>query len=191
MHLNGQISFLLIATMLFLSSPATAEDQPLPANLLVALLFKSLGFDKSIAARGADGFIVGIACKAGDAAELTKAREIAALVPEAVGKLVKDAGTKVEIVELKDAQDVAPLNQKFDVVYLATGKVEIAKAVIAFSRANGVLVLTGDPEYVRLGAALGAVLRDQRPKLFVNLEGARAQGSDFDFRLVKLAEVVK
>jgi hypothetical protein len=54
-----------------------------------------------------------------------------------------------------------------------------------------VLLITGESQQVRAGAAVGAVLSDEKPKILLNLNAAAAQGARFDSRLFHLAEIVR
>jgi hypothetical protein len=67
--------------------------------------------------------------------------------------------------------------------------VEIGE-IVAISRARRVTTLTGVPEYVEAGIALGLGLRAERTLILVNLAAARAEGAAFNSQLLKLARVL-
>ena len=50
--------------------------------------------------------------------------------------------------------------------------------------------MTGVPEYVDQGVAVGVGIRKDRPLIIVNLEQARAEGSVFSSQLLALARIV-
>ena len=62
--------------------------------------------------------------------------------------------------------------------------------IVAISRAHKITTLTGVPEYVEKGIALGLTLRAERPAILVDLNGARAEGANFNSQLLKIARVV-
>ena len=50
--------------------------------------------------------------------------------------------------------------------------------------------ITGVPEYVDQGLAVGIGIRRDRPLIIVNLEQARAEGAAFSSQLLALARIV-
>ena len=50
--------------------------------------------------------------------------------------------------------------------------------------------LTGVPDYVRRGVAVGIGVEQDKPQILINLGAARAEGSDFDASLLRIAIVV-
>jgi len=62
--------------------------------------------------------------------------------------------------------------------------------IARISRSHGLRTLTGVPEYVDAGIAVGIGERKSRPLIIINLRGARAEGSDFSSQLLSLARIV-
>jgi hypothetical protein len=62
--------------------------------------------------------------------------------------------------------------------------------IVAISRARKITTITGVPEFVKKGIALGLTLRAERPLVLVHLPAARAEGADFNSQLLKLARVL-
>jgi hypothetical protein len=58
------------------------------------------------------------------------------------------------------------------------------------ARVRGIRTVTGVPEYVELGVAVGIGLRNNRPLIIINLAAARAEGSAFSSQLLSLARIV-
>lgn len=57
-------------------------------------------------------------------------------------------------------------------------------------RRHQVTTLTGVPEYVQAGLAVGIGMASERPKILINLAAARAEGADFSSQLLKLSTVM-
>ena len=67
--------------------------------------------------------------------------------------------------------------------------VDVAE-IARISRGRGLRTITGVPEYVEEGIAVGIGERRERPLIIINLQGARAEGSDFSSQLLGLARIV-
>ncbi len=76
------------------------------------------------------------------------------------------------------------------VVYVAPLRSIDVAEIARISRARGLRTVTGVPEYVEEGIAVGIGERKDRPLIIINLRGARAAGSDFSSPLLHLARIV-
>jgi hypothetical protein len=50
--------------------------------------------------------------------------------------------------------------------------------------------VTGVPDYVRRGVAVGIGVVQDKPQVLINLAAARAEGSDFDASLLRIATIL-
>jgi hypothetical protein len=76
------------------------------------------------------------------------------------------------------------------VVYVAPLRSVDVAEIARISRGRGLRTITGVPEYVEEGIAVGIGERKDRPLIIINLQGARAEGSDFSSQLLSLARIV-
>jgi hypothetical protein len=87
---------------------------------------------------------------------------------------------------------VAGLRQAgVDVVYLTPVRAVDVRRLAQSLGAAGILSVTGVPDYVGQGIAVGVGRRGDRPRIMVDLAAARAAGSEFAAQLLKLAEVMQ
>jgi hypothetical protein len=77
-----------------------------------------------------------------------------------------------------------------DIVYVAPLRGVDVTEIGRISRFHRFRTITGVPEYVDLGLAVGIGLRRDRPLIIVNLEQARAEGAVFSSQLLALARIV-
>jgi len=77
-----------------------------------------------------------------------------------------------------------------DVVYVTPLRAIDVAEIGRISRYRRFRTITGVPEYVDAGLAVGIGIRRNRPLIFVNLEQSRAEGSDFSSQLLALARIV-
>jgi hypothetical protein len=76
------------------------------------------------------------------------------------------------------------------VLYVAPLRAVAIEDIVAISRARKITTITGVPEFVEKGIALGLALRAERPLILVHLAGARAEGADLNSQLLKLSRVL-
>ena len=75
-------------------------------------------------------------------------------------------------------------------LYLAPGSAKALPAVLKVSEDLDLTTLTGVPDYVRRGVAVGIGVEQDKPQILINLAAARAEGSDFDASLLRIATVL-
>jgi hypothetical protein len=76
------------------------------------------------------------------------------------------------------------------VVYVTPLRSVDVAEIARISRTRGLRTMTGVPEYVEAGIAVGIGERKDRPLIIINLQGARAEGSNFSSKLLNLARIV-
>jgi hypothetical protein len=78
-----------------------------------------------------------------------------------------------------------------DVVLIAPLRAVDIRAVLAAARAARTATVGALAEYVGQGCAVGFGVERGKPRIRINLEAARAEGSDFGAELLAVAEVVR
>jgi hypothetical protein len=81
-------------------------------------------------------------------------------------------------------------NTEANVLYIAPLRAVEVSEIAQISRSRGIRTITGVPEYVKAGIAVGIGLQKQRPLIIINLEAARAEGAAFSSQLLSLARIV-
>lgn len=76
------------------------------------------------------------------------------------------------------------------VIYVAPLRGFDVARITRLARSRHLRTVTGVPEYVSQGVALGLMVRKDRPLILVNLDAARAEGSEFSSQLLKLTRIV-
>jgi hypothetical protein len=76
------------------------------------------------------------------------------------------------------------------VVYVTPLRSVSVAEIARISRTRGLRTITGVPDYVEEGIAVGIGERKDRPLIIINLQGSRAEGSDFSSQLLQLARIV-
>jgi len=159
----------LLALHLLTGSPAAAGTvMPAPPGVQAAVFLKLLAFHKGIAA--SDSVVVYVVGSDQFAAEMSKG----------IGKPVGNA----ELAKVHSG--TGKPGQKPSVVYI--GDASKAGELLAYTRENDVLSITGIPELSEQGATLTVGIQDGKLKVFYNAGGAAEEGATWETGLFKVVE---
>ena len=104
-------------------------------------------------------------------------------------------GVPVQVVpiDVSGADDVQELLGKYsiDLLYLAPVRGVSLEEIKSASAEQHFRTITGVPQYVEDGIAIGIDLRNDRPLIVINLTAARACGADLSAQVLRLARVVE
>ena len=186
----------LLAAVLALATPATVraadETPPVPANLQVTLLFKALTFERNLVERSGDELTIGVVYVPGDPLSERARDGIAETLREAATKTVKKLPIRSVMLRYTSAADLeqAVKAERVGVLYVTPGNSGHLDAILKVCQAHRVITVTGVPEYVKRGVALGVGRKQDKNELIINLRAARSEGSEFDSRLLRVATVL-
>ena len=167
MNLRNKTHVLLIAVMMLMPAMAQAQT-PAPAKIQAALFMKLLAFYTNL---GSDPFSIHVI----DEPEVAK--ELQSLVGRTAGKATLNAVT----------QSTGAPTEKAQVVYVG-GNIQEA---IAYSRANKVLSVTGNPDFVTEGVTLGVGIENRKPKILLNLSSSKSEEINWNPAILKVAATIK
>jgi len=184
-------AWLLSLAAMLVSVAALAEDARLAAPMRTILSFKVLTFDRNIA-KGRDALRIGVVAQKGK----EESEQAGAAVIAAVKKVqhMRVSGLKIEVASLV-AADLASLEKLVEKhrsnVLLFTQGTDALMDKGCKLAARKVLMGTSEPQQIKRCAAFAIIERDGKPKIFINLKNATAQGALFDDRLLKNAAVTR
>jgi hypothetical protein len=172
---------------------AAAEPMPLTPDLQVPLILKILTYDRHFEAKAGRDLAIGIVYAPADPSSVKAANDISDTLFRFAGKTVKRLGIRYFLIEFttpeKLEQSIA--QRGISVLYLAPGNAKNLAAVTKVSQARGITTATGVPDYVRKGVSVGIGIADDRPQILINLPSTKAEGSEFDLSLLRIATVLK
>jgi len=93
------------------------------------------------------------------------------------------------IMEAKDVWKAVD-QKKLNILYLSPGLGDMLNKISGFAKAKKILLITGESQHLKSGAALGAVLRGEKPKILLHGKAAASQGAEFDIRMSRIVERV-
>ena len=182
----------LVVILLCCLSRVLAQEIAVPVDVQATLLLKTLTFDRNLKARVGQELVIGVLYqrmfKTSNNIKDDWLRAISeAKVPTMIGLPYRS----VAIDAHNDDQLLAELvAQGVDVLYLTPLRAVDLKGITGICRDRQILTLTGVPEYVDSGIAVGIGIKGERPQIIINLNAARTAGADFSSQLLKLAKVL-
>jgi hypothetical protein len=178
---------------LWLAPSGAPADERLPSKERVTILLTVLSYDTNIDRFQGTGLRIGVGGKTDNPASTQDAKEMLEQLRSVSTKTVKSHAIQGFPVNVTSAADLtkAAVDLNLNVLYLCSGLGGLQDQLIAVASERGMLVLAGETDAVKAGAAIGAVAKDAKPKILVNLKAADAQGAKLDARILRLAMVVQ
>jgi hypothetical protein len=166
------MAVLLSAICLLASQPLADAAERVPIKIQAVLIAKLLVFNKGIS----DGGHISI--------YVIGAPEFAAEMKKAVGKKIG----KSRLVAITEGTSL-PSSWKPSVIYL--GDASMVEEVIAYTRSNKLLSITGISELVSKGITLGLGVSDKKPKILLNLLSSKKEDISWHPTIFKISTIVK
>lgn len=157
----------LTAMLAALCCPLAVAQDKAPAKFQAALFVKILAMCTNL---GNEPFTVHVV----GAPDVAK--ELKALIGNAVGKASLAGVT----------EGSGPPSKAVKVVYVGDNVAQM----IAWTQENKALSITGVPAYVNEGVTLGVGLEDRKAKILLNLSSTKAEGINWNPRILKVAATI-
>jgi hypothetical protein len=169
-----------------------AEEMALPVAAQVPLLLKILTYDRNLGAKAGSELAIGIVYDPSDRESAKATTELGSALFQYQGKTVKQLPIKYYTIEYTNTSDLERfVKQKgISVLYIAPGNARNLANILQLSQGLRLTTLTGVPDYVRRGAAVGLAQGADRPQILVNLQTTRNEGSEFEASFLRLATIL-
>ena len=164
--------FLLLFMQLLDTGLVRAEDVSVaPVNIQAALTLKLLAFHNELASSEKTTVYV------------INGSEYASVLKKAIGKSI--GSSKLSVVT--EGSDIP--SDKPSVIYFGGGS--NLDDILAYTRSNSVLSITGDPSLVTKGVTLGFGVSNDKPKILLNLSSSKLESIDWNPAILKIAITTK
>lgn len=169
-----------------------AEEMPVPADLQYSLFLKILTFDRNFKARVGDEIVVGMVYQKNYRESNSVKEEFTKAMDESTIKSIEDIPIRQVPVNLNNTDlDSAVSQMKIDILYITSLRAVKIEDITKVSRAKQLTTLTGVPDYVESGLAVGIGTKGDKPLIIINLPAAKKEGVDFNSQLLRLAKIVE
>ncbi len=187
----------LAGCILTFSTISMAADSTLPSGVFTAIMLKALNYDRNIDRIAKDKVIIGVVSFADDA----QSQDFAGQVSADISKVQSDFTLKDKPMESKNLSLEGPFDKvKFEDQLRQDSISVLVVAVNDTSSMNNILQATKDlqissicvnPGCAQNGVALEIAQKDDRPRMMINLNTVKQEGSDYNSKFLAMCEVVK
>ncbi len=197
MHARPATRCLLLAALgLALAGPLRAQEEvPVQAELQVKLLLKVLTYDRQLEVKAGAGaqLVIGVVSSPANPASARVAAEISNELFKYGTKTVKQLKLLALQHDFSTAEKLASWvkAKNVSVLYVTPGNERNLPAILSLGEQSKITTITGVPEYVEKGVAVGIGQRQARPEVLINLTATKREGSEFDASLLRIAKIVK
>lgn len=98
---------------------------------------------------------------------------------------------RVVMVDLELVPAAEFLPKDTDVAFIVPLRAVDVNSIAREARSRRVRTVTCVAEYVNDGVSVGIAVEKERPRILINLEAARAEGSEYSSQLLALARIVR
>ncbi len=185
----GQVALCVLGLALG-GGPAAAQGGSLPADMQMALISKIMRFDRQLERYGGE-VVLAFLYQAGNRESGRVANELSEAGRGLHGIGAGRQTLRTVLLPYRPGMDLrAELKREgVDLVYVAPMRAVDLRQLVEQAHAAGILTISGEPEPIQAGVAIGLQERGPRPAVSIRLASARRAGSDFDSRLLALADV--
>jgi hypothetical protein len=178
--------------ILLLLAPARAEQMPLAAETQIPLILKVLTYDRNLEQKAGKELVIGIVHDPADRESAKATDEVGSTLYRFAGKTVKRLPMRYFTIEYTGEADLQRFvaEKGISVLYLTPGSAKALPVVLKVCEERDLISVTGVPEYVRRGVAVGISVVQDKPQILINLAAARAVGAEFDASLLRIATIL-
>lgn len=177
LHMIRKQNILMFSTLMIIScvicrQPAFAQEySPAPEAIQAALFIKLFGFHKDLSKK--EKIDIYVVASSGFAEEMEKA-----------------VGKKIGAATLSGVEEGLDLPERVPSVIYMDKRVKINE-FIRYARVHRVLTITGNPELVAEGIALGIGILGGKPKVLLNVNASKEVGADWNPAMLRVSTLIK
>lgn len=191
--LGARLVAVLLGIVILSGFPSVvgAAQIVLPVEVQLPLFLKIISFDRNLEERLGEEFVIGVVYQGLYRQSRSVSNAMLGLASESQLELF---GKPVSMVPIDiDEEDlITALQQKnVDLAYITPLRALDIPTLSSACSTAGCATVTGVPEYVELGLAIGLELQQEKPSIVVNRQAAAQQNLDLDPRLLHMCRIVK
>lgn len=164
-----------------------SQELSVPLEIQYQLIQKVLTFNRSLLPRTKQTLTIGIIYQ--------RSYRISNTIKESLLSASGPGTPSLRLIPI-DLTEVGPFADfprlgEIDALYIAPLRAYPVESLARITREKKILTLTGSPQYIDMGIAVGFGVRSNRPEIIINLNAAREEGADFSSQLLKLSKVIQ
>ena len=187
--------FLIIAVMMFgiIPTPLSANNGDVPPELQAKLFLTALTYDKNLEKRADSLLNIGIVYFTDVPQSKKEAENFSKTLEAFKDKKISGRSFTTVLLTYNGNGDLKKkiVEKEIDVVFIARGKKQQVEKLLKLTQTEKILSCTSKAEYVTTcGVTMAVGLKDNKPKIYLNLSSAKREGADFSAKFLRVAEIV-
>ena len=190
------LKYLLIITLItlgFMPATVSSDNGDVPVELQAKLLLTALTYDKNLSKGEDETLRIGLLYFPDVNQSKKEALEFYKVLESFKDKKVRGLNLSTVLFACNGCSNLrSKISAKhIDVLYISKAKKEVVKDVIKVTQSTKVLSLTSTASYVSMyGISMAVGLKDNKPKIYLNLSSTKAEGADFSAKFLRVVEIV-
>lgn len=169
-----------------------AQGMVVPVKLQLALFLKILPFDRNLKDRVGDEIVFAVLYQNNFGISYNAKEGLLKVVKESSIKKIEGIPFRFVLIDIEETNLAEAITRdNVDILYITPLRAVEIEKITNLSRAQKIMTLTGVPDYVESGLAVGVGVKGEKPLIIINLKAAKAEGADFSSQLLKLAKVIE
>jgi hypothetical protein len=190
------LKYLLILALITtgIPAPASPDNGDIPVDLQAKLFLTALTYDKNLKKRADEKLEIGILYFSETSHSRKEAETFSQVLEEFKDKKISGRSFHVALLSYSDNGRLKKkiVNKHIDLLYIAQGEKNLVQKVLEVTQSEKILSCTSRAEYVTTyGVTMAVGLKDNKPKIYLNLSSAKREGADFSAKFLRVAEIVE
>ena len=191
------LHYLLIAGIIALMSlppSVVADNGDVPLDLQAKLFLTAPTYDKNLEKRADALLNIGIVYFTDAPQSKKEAEDFSNTLKEFKDKKISGRSFKAVLLTYNGNGDLKKklVEEEIDVVSISRGEKQQVEKLLKLTQTEKILSCTSKAEYVTTcGVTMAVGLRDNKPKIYLNLSSAKREGADFSAKFLRVAEIVE
>lgn len=188
-------SILLVTVITFGVIPltASADNGNVPVELKAKLILTALTYDKNLETRANGQLNIGILYFPESSQSKKEANQFAKTLEGFKDKKISGRSFSGTLLSYSGNGGLRKkiIDNSIDVLYIVHGKKELIDKVLKVTQSEKIISCTCEAEFVTsCGVTMAVGLKNNKPKIYLNLSSAKSEGADFSAKFLRVAEIV-
>ena len=170
-----------------------ADNGEVPLELQAKLLLTALTYDKNLEKRANGQLSIGILYFQGSSQSKKEALSFSESLEGFKDKKISGRNYDTTVLAYKDNGGLKKkiADKNINILYIAKGEKKLIEEVLKVTQSEKILSCTSIAEYVTTcGVTMAVGLKENKPKIYLNLSSAKAEEADFSAKFLRVVEIV-
>ena len=190
------LKYLLILTLIFLGIfpvPVSADNGTIPVDLQAKLILTALTYDKNLEEHASEQLEIAVLYFPWSVQSKEEALNFSKTLEMFQDKKISGRNFTVSLLIYNGdggfKEKIA--DKHVDVLFIAGGEEPMVREITKISQSAKILSCSSRAKYVTTcGVTMAVGLKDNKPKIYLNLSSAKREGADFSAKFLRVAEIV-